>query len=348
MKSRALITAGIIALGIGLGTYTLVKPPSARSTASGQHVAPPSLISVQVGALKRMTLHRYVTGYGVVVPAPETAHRPAAASAIAAPVTGVVTKVAVAAGEHVRRGQVLVELNSARMTEAYAAQEAARQERLYAQHNTSLKALQNAEAHLALLRVTAPLSGTVASVNVKPGAAVDTSTVLAEVIDLARLVVRADIPEGEASELAPEEQAEVPGATPIPARLAYVSPTVDADDGAVMTWASLPPHSGLRPGQYVRLRIVTATHRDTLAAPSASVVTRLGGRSVMSVVRGNEAFRIPVKVGLREHGWVEVAGPGLQAGTRIVTVGAYGLPARTAIRIVNTTGPTSPHSSPAP
>jgi len=94
----------------------------------------------------------------------------------------VVAKVNVLEGQHVEKGDVLMELNS-----QAAEQEVGRQEKLYAQQNTSLKNLQEAEAQLALLRVTAPLSGTVARVNVKPGQAVDLTTVVAEVMDLSRL-----------------------------------------------------------------------------------------------------------------------------------------------------------------
>ena len=333
MKSRILIAGGIVALGAAVGAYALRSHLVALAVSRQAATPTGSMISVQVGELKRLTLHRYVTGYGAVTSAPATPQRPAAAADIAAPVTGVVTSVAIAAGQRVKRGQLLMELNSASITETYAAQEVARLKRLYAEHNASLKALQRAEAQLALLRVTAPLSGTVVSVNVKPGAAVDARTVLAEVIDLDRLVVRTNIPEMEASDLRPGEPLQILGASPLPTTLNYVSPTVDASDGTVMAWASLPPRSRLRPGQYVRLRIVTATYHNALVAPSESVIGGvLGGRSVLSVVRGNEAIRVPVEAGLREGDWVEVTGPGLHAGTPVVTVGAYGLPARTAIR----------------
>ena len=339
MKSRILFVGGLVALGAALGAYALVRfhrvaPPASREAAA----AAGPVINVQVGELKRITLHRYITGYGVVAPAPATWHRPAAAAVIAAPVTGVVTAVAVTAGQRVRRGQLLMELDSGSTTEAYAAQEVARLKRLYAEHNASLKALQNAESQLALLRVTAPLSGTVVSVNVQPGAAVDASTVLAEVIDLDRLVVRTSIPETDAVELKLGEPLQLLGPVPLSTTLAYVSPTINSSDGTVMAWASLPHHSGLRPGQFVRLRIVTATAHDALVAPSESVIRNaVGGRGFLSVVRGHEAIRVPVKTGLREGGWVEVSGPGLAPGTRVVTVGAYGLPARTAIKILSAT-----------
>lgn len=328
-----LVSTSLLALAIGLGAYRGVKADSDDAGADADSTVP-SLVSVQVGALRRMTVHRYLDGYGVIAPAPATPREPAASATLASPVSGVVTRVRVAAGERVRRGQVLVELNSDSMTERYAEQEVARQRRLYAEHNTSLKALQNAEARLALLRVAAPLAGTVVRVGVGPGAAVNTSTVLAEVVDLKRLVVRTDIPQEQAAQLKVGQRVEFFGAAPS-AQLGYISPTVDAQDGAVMAWAKLRADSGLRPGQFVRLRIVTATHPDSLVAPAASVVSDLSGHSVLSLVRGEEAVRTRVKSGLREDGWVEVSGPGLEPGTKVVTVGAYGLPERTRIQIVH-------------
>ena len=334
MTSRKLIAGVLAAACIGLGGYSLFGLHDG-AFAADDPVATTTVVTVQVGALKRMTLHQYVSGYGEITTAPATSRHAAAAAAVSASVTGVVARVAVAAGQRVRRGQLLVVLNSDSMTERYATQELARQERLYVEHNTSLKALQDAEARLALLRVTAPLSGTVVSVNVKPGTAVGASTVLAEVMDLSRLVVQTDIPEPQASQLERGQMLQLLGAHPASTRLEYISPTVDPADGAVMAWAPLPPDGGLRPGQYVRIRIVTATHTGSLVAPSESVISDSAGHGVLAVVRGNEAIRVPVRSGLSEDGWVEVSGQGLKAGTEVVTVGAYGLPARTAIRIVS-------------
>ena len=105
MKSSTLITGGIAALGLALGVFALLGSPGVSSAAAERSDAPKSpRITVQVGELRRMTLHRYVSGYGVVEPAPATPQQPAAAAAIAAPVSGVVTEVAVAAGERVKRG----------------------------------------------------------------------------------------------------------------------------------------------------------------------------------------------------------------------------------------------------
>src|ERR1017187_77516 len=328
--SRKQIITGIIVIVLGLGIYALVKSHS--PAAASDEETTPSVVTVQVGVLTNVTLHRYVEGYGTVEPAPATADQPAAGATLAAPVAGVVARVNVVAGQQVNKGDVLVELNSGAMTADFAEQAASRQEKLYAQQNTSLKNLQDAEAQLASLRVIAPLSGTVTRLNVKPGESVDVNTVVAEVIDLNRLAVSAAIPAAEANDLKIGEAVQISGsgfqpvdgqdARSTTATLAFVSPAVDATSGTVLTRATLAADSGLRPGQFVHLLIVTAVHTNCLAAPIESVVTDEIGHSIIALVNGDAATQMPVQTGFRENGWVEIAGTGLKEGDSVVTVGA--------------------------
>jgi membrane fusion protein (multidrug efflux system) len=324
---------GLVVVCGGLAIAALIKIKSHTATTESDE-ATPTAVSVQVGALKRMTLHSYVTGYGTVGPAPATTEQPAAGAPLAAPVAGIVTRVNVIEGQHVEKGDVLVELNSGAVTVDYAAQEVERQKKLYAQQNTSLRNLQNAEAQLALLRITAPLSGTVARVNVKPGQAVDLTTVVAEVMDLNRLAVSAEIPAAEVGDLKPGNPIEVLTAPPVTTELSFVSPNVEKDNGTVLVRALLPVDSGLRPGQFVSLRIVPAVHTNCLAAPATGVVTDESGKSVIALVKGDTAMQKPVQTGLRENGWVEIEAPELKAGDVVVTVGAYGLPEKTKISVL--------------
>ena len=337
MKQKSIFIGLIVVLCIGLGIWALIKSRGEASRSGGDETTP-TLVTVQTGALKLATLHRYVQGYGTVEPAPATAEQPAAGAQLAAPSAGVVAKVNVLEGQHVEKGDALMELNSGAATAESAAQEVERQKKLYAQDNTSLRNLQAAEAQLALLRVTAPLSGTVARVNVKPGQAVDLTTVVAEVMDLNRLAVSAEIPAAEAGDLKPGNPVEVPAAPPVTAELSFVSLNVAKDNGTVLVRALLPADSGFRPGQFVPLRIVTAVHTNCLAAPGESVVTDENGKSVIALVKGDEASQKPVQTGLREKGWVEIEAPELKAGDVVVTVGAYGLPKETKIQVVNPNG----------
>ena len=336
MSLKQIIT-GIVVVAAGLGVVALIKSPHAASGSDDEAGPPenvPSVVTVQVGALTNVTLHRYVEGYGTVEPAPATAEQPAAGATLAAPVAGVVAKVNVVAGQQVNKGDVLVELNSGAVTADYAEQAAARQEKLYAQQNASLKNLQDAKAQLASLRVIAPLSGTVTRLNVKPGESVDVNTVVAEVIDLNRLAVSAAIPAAEANDLKIREDVQVLTDPPVTTTLAFISPAVDMNSGTVLMRAMLAANSGLRPGQFVQLRVVTAVHTNCLATPFESVVTDESGHSVIALVKGDEAAQTPVQTDMRENGWVEISGTGLKPGDSVVTIGAYGLPEKTKIHVL--------------
>ncbi|HXC98599.1 MAG TPA: efflux RND transporter periplasmic adaptor subunit [Verrucomicrobiae bacterium] len=339
-RKHIFIAIAVVCAGVALYALSKLHGPASggdddddEAQQANANVQP--IIPVQVGALKRVTLHQYVTGYGSVDAAPATATQPAAGGPLSAPTAGTVAKVNVIAGQQVNKGDVLVELNSASTTIDYARDEVDRQEQLFGQQNTSLKNLQDAKAQLASLEVIAPVSGTVTSVNVVPGQAVDTTTAVAEVIDLSRLAVTAKIPAAQAGQLQTGQEVQVLTQPPVTTSLSFVGPQINADDGTVTAWASLPVDSGLRPGQFVQFRIVTAAHTNCLAAPVESVVADDNGNSFIPVVDGNEATQTPVQAGFREDDWVEISAPGLKEGDQVVTVGAYGLPDKTQIKIVN-------------
>jgi multidrug efflux pump subunit AcrA (membrane-fusion protein) len=332
MNRKNLIPILAVALGglIGPGT-TRVAADADDKPAVEENVV--TEVAVQVGKITTATLHGYVQGYGTIETAPATAEQPAAGAQLAAPSAGVVTKVDVIEGQQVEKGEVLVELNS-----QAAEAEVARQKTLYEQQNTSLKSLQEAEAQLALLRVTAPLAGTVVRLNVKPGQAVDLTTIVAEVMDLNRLAVSAEIPAAEAGDLKTGNPVEILTKRPVMTELLFVSPNVNQNNDTVLIRALLPKETGLRPGQFVSLRIVTAVHTNCLAVPAESVVTDESGKSVIALVKNGEAMQTPVQTGLHENDLVEVSAPALKAGDTVVTVGAYGLPEKTKIRVQSSTG----------
>ncbi len=323
----------------GLAIFGLTKLHKSGSGGDADDEAPPEnvtpVVTVETGVIKRMTLHRYVDGYGTIEPAPATADEASAGGPLSAPTAGVVARVAVVAGQEVKTGDVLVELNSATATFAYAKAEVERQKQLLEDQNTSLKNLQDAEAQLASLQIVAPISGTVTRVSARAGAAVDVNTVLVEVVDLSRLAVSAQIPASQAKDLKTGEEVQILSDPAVTTALSYVSPAVDPNDGTVLARAALPTDSGLRPGQFVSLRIVTATRTNSLAAPEESVVTGEDGKSFIVAAKGDEAARVLVTAGVRENGWVEIEGEGLKEGDSIVTTGAYGFPDKAKIRNQN-------------
>ncbi|HUB88082.1 MAG TPA: efflux RND transporter periplasmic adaptor subunit [Verrucomicrobiae bacterium] len=336
MKRKSILIGGVAFLALGI--FALTSFYSATAVADEDETADTNettVITVQTGTVERVTLYRYVTGYGMVEAEPATREQPAAGGALAAPTAGVVEKVDAVAGQKVKQGDVLVELNSATATFDYAKAEVERQKKLFAQQNTSLKNLEDAKAQLASLEVIAPVSGTVVSIAVKPGEAVDVNALVAEVIDLKRLAVATKIPAAQAIDLKTGQGVQVLSEPPVDATLSFISPAVDASDGTVSAWAALPADSGLRPGEFVQLKIVTEVLTNCLAVPAESVVTDEDGNSTVALVKGDEATQVPVQIGLRDGDWVEITSTNLNEHDTIVTVGAYGLPATTEIKIAN-------------
>jgi membrane fusion protein (multidrug efflux system) len=249
-------------------------------------------------------------------------------------------------GQQVQKGDTLFQLDSraADVAVDFATRTLERERQLLQIEGTSRKALEAAEQQLeaarvqqALLRVQAPLSGTVTRVNVRAGEAVDLTTVLAQIVDLQRLVVSAQVPSAELAALEVGQPAEVvlaDAGQPLPGRLAFVSPQVDARTGTAQVRVKLTSGATLRPGQLATVRIVSAQHADVLAVPVDALTRNEAGQSVIAVVEGDTARQVPVTPGLRDGDLVEVTGEGLQAEMRVVTLGAYALPAETQVRVI--------------
>ena len=324
-------------------------------------------VAVYVGKIVRATMHGYVTAYGMVEPEPASAGKSAASSRLASPVAGVIAEANCVEGQHVEKGAVLFRLDGrtadvaverAKAVVEFADKSLARQKKLLEIEGTSLKLVQESEQQLnaarnelaaaqaqrALLNIIAPLAGTLARVNVRPGEAVDLTTVLAELIDLERLVVTANIASvdlavlkiGQKAELSPG-RASVAGSSspPIPkGTLSFIGAQIDPKTDTALVRISIPANAGLRPGQFVSVRIVSDERPDRLAVPAESVVKTDDG-SAIAIVEGDKAVQKPVKVGVRDAGMIEVEGKGLKEGLTVVTKGAYGLPKETKIRVLS-------------
>jgi len=340
MKKSAIILSFVV-LVIALAWFVWFKPAAPQE----EEAKPATEVPVHVGKIMRATLRGYVTAYGTVEPEP-AGERPAASARVASSVPGVVVAVKCVEGQRVAKGDVLFQLDSraADVAVAFAEKTLNRQKELVQVEGTSQKTLQEAEQQLdaarvqqALLRVQSPLTGTVTRVSVKPGEAVDLTTVLAELVDLDRLVVSASVPSAELAALKSGQTTEVladESTTPITGSLTYIGAEVDVRTGTAPVRAALPPNSGLHPGQFVTVRIVSAEHRDCLAVPVDSVVKDEAGATVIAVVQNDTAVQKPVKTGLRDGDLVEVEADGLQPGMMVVTLGAYALPKETKVRVL--------------
>jgi RND family efflux transporter MFP subunit len=187
--------------------------------------------------------------------------------------------------------------------------------------------------------VVAPIAGTVTRVNVNPGEAVDFTSVLAELVDMDRLVVSANVADSDRSAVRAGQIGEViegNSTNSIRVSVMFIDSKLDPTNGTVLLRAAIPPGSVLRPGQFVTLRIITDLHPDCLAIPVECVVKDAEEGDVVSVVEGSQAVRKAVKTGLREGKLVEVISPELKPGMMVVTEGSYHLPKTTKVQVLQT------------
>ena len=338
-----------------------------NTAVSAEERQPATEVVVQTGKIVKTTLHRYVMAYGSVEPEPAMDGKPPASSKIAAPMMGILTQIHCEEGQHVKKGDLLFELDT-RSTDAliakaevavkYAQKNFARKQQLSSTDNvsrklydeaeqllqTARKDLLNARTQRELLRIKAPLSGTVATIHFKIGEAVSLNTVLADLTDLDRLDIAIRVPSQEAVSIRFGQSVEVnTGSSPVANRtdvppiqrgtVTFIGPQIDPLTDTLLVRASLNNEFSLRPGQFVSVRILVEERPERLAVPIESVVTR-DGSSVIAVVEGDSAKLKVIKPGLRDGNLVELAGENIREGMTIVTQGVYGLPAETRIRAV--------------
>ncbi|HOA63227.1 MAG TPA: efflux RND transporter periplasmic adaptor subunit [Verrucomicrobiota bacterium] len=322
----------------------------------------PAEVAVQIGKVARATLRARVDAYGTVEAEPAGGGKPAGAARLSAPAAGIVMAVPVKEGERVEAGTVIVKLDDrvalaqaekARHAVEFAEQQMARQNRLKSIEGTSEKSFQeaaqqlaaakaewaSAQAQLALVQLASPLAGIVARINMQPGQTVEPNTVLAEVIDPARLVATVGVPAKEAIALKIAQRAELVADRGseliVTGQVFFIGPQVDAATDTTLVRISVPPDAGFRLGQFVRARIITEERADKLAVPREAVYTDHDGQSTLSIVEGDKAIQKTVKAGLYDGNLVEVEGEGLEEGATVVTLGSYALPKETKVRILN-------------
>lgn len=231
-------------------------------------------------------------------------------------VEGFITRIAVTAGDRVRAGAVLMEIDAGRQAATVATLEAQRVAReadlaYWRQQEARLKTLLDAgavseqefdqaaatvkagDAQLAALdqqireqrvelgyhRVLAAAAGVIGDIPVRVGDRVTTSSTLTTIDDNQGLEVYVQVPVQQAPDLRlglPVRLVDDRGAPLRAAAVTFIAPSVDPATQSVLAKAALDRPDGLRHDQYVRVQIVWRSARG-LTVPLVAV-TRVNGR----------------------------------------------------------------------
>jgi len=174
--------------------------------------------------------------------------------------------------------------------------------------------------------VRAPISGILAESSAINGANTEVGKILFRIVDINAIFVSGVVPESEFSKLRELSGAEIemPGGQVRPAgRLVAIGRVVDVGTRTVpVTYETDNRDHRLAINQTVFLRLFLTPGGKTPVVPEAAIIDD-AGRPVVFVQRAGETFlRRPVKLGIRNHGMVQVL-EGVNTGDRVVTKGAY-------------------------
>jgi membrane fusion protein (multidrug efflux system) len=268
-------------------------------------------------------------------------------------VSGRITQLNFTDGQRVRKGQVLVQFDDqlpmaqvqqgqAELSIAQANQK--RNQELVAQNFVSQRSLdesaanlQVAQAKLSLARATAsrlkivaPFDGIVGIRMVNVGDYLKDGADIVNIEDIDALFVDFRLPERFQSKVQRGQVARVevdalPGQK-YTAVVQAIDPLIDANGRSVAVRACIDNRQlRLRPGMFARVNTVFGQRDNATVIPEEALLPQGDSQFVIKLIPGTDAQtwttqRVPVQVGIRRPGTVEITG-GLQAGDTVIRAG---------------------------
>jgi len=188
---------------------------------------------------------------------------------------------------------------------------------------------QGAEAQVNYSEIKSPITGVITERAVWEGEMASTGAPLLTVMDVSRVVARANIPQEQAVYLKLGNAATINlggGSDDIPGKVIVVSPAVDSASTTIQVWVQAAnPGERLRPGSSVRVSIVAETLKNAVVVPPAALLPNAEGETTVMVVGADSvAHEHKAEVGVREPDKVQILS-GVKPGEQVITVGGVGL-----------------------
>ncbi|HYM86276.1 MAG TPA: efflux RND transporter periplasmic adaptor subunit, partial [Pseudoxanthomonas sp.] len=193
-----------------------------------------------------------------------------------------------------------------------------------------------ANLELSYTTVVAPISGVVASRNIKTGNFVQINTPIFRIVDLSRLEATLDVPERELATIKAGQPVTLtvdalPGQS-FTGIVDRVAPVVDSGSGTFRAVCTFAGEGLLQPGMFGRIKIDYDKRADALVIPRAALLDDEGDPAVFAV-RNGKAARVAVKLGYMDGEWVEIR-EGLKVGDGVVTAGKIALRDGTPVEVI--------------
>lgn len=235
---------------------------------------------------------------------------------------------------------------------------------------TQRAALQSAKLQLDYTRITAPVNGVIAERSVKIGNLIQANQSLFRIVGMDPLQAVLNVPERQLGILKAGQPVQLE-ADALPGRkfagdILRIAPVVDPASGTFRVTCQFHDKTAtLRPGMFGRIDIVYDHHDDALTIPRSALIEEDGetavfvvdaapvkvtaddkgkakgamkdknGKDVVATTPGFVAHRKLVKIGYSDGDKVEIRS-GLDAGTRVITVGRNAVRDGTAVQVLDT------------
>jgi HlyD family secretion protein len=195
----------------------------------------------------------------------------------------------------------------------------------------------NAAALLSYSLIKSPIDGVVTDRPLYEGDLATANQPILTVMNLSLLIGKAHIPQAEAAQLKVGNPAELTIAgldEPVKGRVSLVSPALDPGSTTVEVWVEArKPDPALRPGMTVAISMTAKTATDAIVVPAAAVFrSEEAGDYVLVAGSDGKAHQKKVQVGIRNKDSAQILS-GINAGDPVITMGGYGLPDGTLVKI---------------
>jgi membrane fusion protein (multidrug efflux system) len=259
---------------------------------------------------------------------------------------GTITAINARVGQHVSRGQVLVQLDNSVLQQNIAQVQAqiallntlyTRQKNLwdqkigtevqFLQAQTNLQSAQKQLAALrqqaSMYRITSPINGTIDQMDLKLGQVAQPGTTGIRIVNANNLKVKADVPESYSGRVGTGNNVKIliPDANDsLVTKVTFAAKAIDPTSRSFAVEIKLPSRKSLRPNMTAILKIADYSKSKAIVIPVKAIQKSEDGDYVF-VNQSGIAKRKNVKVGTTYGGQSEILS-GLNTGDQLITAGA--------------------------
>lgn len=193
----------------------------------------------------------------------------------------------------------------------------------------------SAEAQVFYAEVRSPITGVISDRPLNIGEMASSGSALLSIVDISRVVARANVPVHEAASIKIGRPATISGpGGQLSGKVTVVSPAVDPNTTTVQVWVeALNPSERLKLGTTVQISVDAGEIPDAIVVPvSALLASESGGEKIMVAGSDGLAHEHVVQVGIRSGDDVQIVS-GVNPGDQAITEGGLGLDDKAKIQI---------------